>query len=241
MYLTSRFGPRLTERVRRRGQSYFDRGRVEISRGDKQVVQAVVTGSERYRVFLRVEGRDLLAECTCPYYETSLCKHLWATMIAAERKGFLTGTGHLPTRLVMADPTDFDEDGYDDDDDERYLGTTRASRLKVQPATKPPIWLQQLESVGQSMRVSPDERVRPWPSSRQLFYIVDVRSTLRGYGLTISLGWREMKRTGDWGKIRMTGLPAVHVSQISEPDRQIIALLMGGRDLYGYSYALSYS
>ena len=140
MYLTSRFGPRLTDRVRRRGQSYFDRGRVEIVSGDKQVVQAVVRGSDRYRVFLRVEGRDLLAECTCPYYETSLCKHLWATMIAAERKGFLTGTGHLPTRLVMSNPTDFDEtnDGYDDDD-EGYGYRRTASRLKVQPAPKPPI------------------------------------------------------------------------------------------------------
>ena len=52
-------------------------------------------------------------------------------------------------------------------------------------------------------------------------------STLLGSGLAISLAFREMKRTGEWGKIKTTGLPTIRVAQLPEPDRQIVALLDG--------------
>src|SRR5882724_4192297 len=110
MYLTSRFASSFKERVRNRGQAYFARGWVEIVTGDKQIVRAEVSGSDLYDVLLKIVGRDLLVGCTCPYYDNALCKHIWATMLAAERKGYLTGTDHLPTRLTMSDPMDFDEE-----------------------------------------------------------------------------------------------------------------------------------
>jgi superfamily II DNA or RNA helicase len=260
MYLTSRFASSFKERVRSRGQSYFARRRVDIVTGDKQVVQAVVSGSEEYDVSLKIVGRDLLVGCTCPYYENALCKHIWATMLAAERKGYLTGTDHLPTRLVRSDPMDFDEeeDGYDEDDgyddDSEYRDheadqPATPSRLRAQPtpkpwqrrietpAPKPPVWRQQLESVNRSMKAVSDEQSRPWPPSRELFYIVDVDSTLLGRGLAISLAWREMKRNAEWGKIKTTALPTIRVAQLPEPDRQIVALLMGGREHYSYNYS----
>lgn len=256
MYLTSRFASSFTERVRNRGKVYFARGRVSILSGDKQLTQAIVRGSEKYDVSLRVEGQNLLVGCTCPYNETSLCKHIWATMLAAERKGYLTGAGHLPTRLLMFDPTDVDEvddgqdeAGYDDDAEYRgYRGRPATSRIgrssqppwerrNYKPAPKPPVWQQQLESVGRSMKELAVEQVRLWPSSSELFYIVDVQSTLEGRGLTISLAFREPKRNGEWGKIKTTGLPPIRVAQLPEPDGQIVALLLGGREQYGYSYA----
>lgn len=256
MYLTSRFASSFKERVRSRGQSYFARRFVDIVTGDKQVVTALVIGSEQYDVSLKVVGRDLLVGCTCPYYDNAPCKHIWATMLAAERKGHLTGTDQLPTRLVMSDP-DFDEEdeGYDEDDDSDYEHKTpsSASRLKTQPspkpwqrridtpAPKPPVWRQQIESVNRSMRAFSDEQARPWPPTRELFYIVDVSSTLLGGGLAISLACREMKRNGEWGKIRTTGFPTSRVAQLPEPDRQIVALLMGGREPYSYSYVSQYS
>jgi superfamily II DNA or RNA helicase len=178
-------------------------------------------------------------------------------MLAAERKGYLTGTDHLPTRLVMSDPMDLDEEdeGYDEDDDldNEYKTPSSASRLKPQrtpkpwqrriekPAPKPPVWQQQLESVNLSMRAFSDEQARPWPPTRELFYIVDVSSTLLGSGLAISLACRDMKRNGEWGKIRTTAFPTSRVAQLHEPDRQVVALLMGGREPYSYSYASQYS
>ena len=253
MYLTNRFSSTFHKRVRSRGQAYFAMGYVKIVEGSKQIVRAVVRGSHEYDVSLKIEGRQLLAACTCPYYDHDLCKHIWATLLASQRKGYLTGTDHPPTRLVMSDPMDIDDEdeGYDDDDYDTDPNTTpaRAPRLNTKPwqrrietpAPKPPAWQQQLESMSRSMSAFTDEQTRPWPSTRELFYIVDVRSTLSGNGLAISLAWREVKQNGEWGKIRTTGLPTIRVAQLPEPDRQIVALLVGAREVYSYSYATQYS
>jgi hypothetical protein len=248
MYVTSRFASRFSDPVRSRGRAYFATGRVIIVAGDKQVVRAFVTGGERYEVSLRIEGRELLVACTCPYYDNSLCKHIWATMLAAERKGHLTGADHLPTRLVMSDVLAIDEDdedgegGYDDSGEYREgRRPTNSNRLRTGPTAKPAVWQQQIESVNRTMRSFSDEEHRLWPSSRELFYIVDVRSTLLGGGLAISLAYREVKRNGEWGKIRTTGVPPIHVTQLAEPDRQIVALLIGGREHYSYRYGSGYS
>ena len=111
-------------RVRSRGQAYFARGFVKIVEGTRQVVQAVVHGTAKYDVSLRIEGPDLLVGCSCPYYDKDLCKHVWATMLAAQRNGYLTGTGQAPTRLVAALLTESDdeEEGYEDVSKTRYDG-----------------------------------------------------------------------------------------------------------------------
>lgn len=248
MYLTDRFSLSFEHGVRSRGQAYFNRGFVDIIEGSKQIVRAVVRG--RYDLSMKVEGRELLVFCTCPYYDSDLCKHIWATLLAAERKGYLTGADRPPTRLVMDDPEDFDEDpgpeGYEEDDyNDEPPANTRQSNVKPwqrrieQPAPKP-AWQQQLESVNRSMTSLTDEQTRPWPATRELFYVVDVGITLSGNGLAVSLACRDVKQNGEWGKIRTNGFPTVRLAQLSEPDRQIVALLVGARDVYSY-YATQYS
>src|SRR5258706_775007 len=158
MYLTNRFSSAFEKRIRNRGQSYFEARSVKIVKGSKEVVRAVVRGSYEYDVSLKIMGLELLAACTCAYYDHDLCKHIWATMLAAERKGYLVGTGHLPSRLVMSD-----------EDFERPSG---------KPAPKPPVWRQQLESVNRSMPAVSDERTRPWPPSREPVYMFGVSITL---------------------------------------------------------------
>src|SRR6185369_960309 len=108
MYLTNRFSSSFEKLVQKRGLEYFTRGFIKIIRGDREVVRATVKGSYDYDVFLRIVGRNLLVSCTCPYYDNDLCKHIWATLLSAERKGYLMGTDHLPSQLVMAD-ADSDE------------------------------------------------------------------------------------------------------------------------------------
>src|SRR5205809_386604 len=103
MYLTNKFSSKFTNRVRSRGQSYFSNGQVKIYEGNKQTVRAVVSGGEDYDVLLTIQGRDLCVACSCPYYENDLCKHIWATIAAAERKGYLTGIDRAPSRLVMTE------------------------------------------------------------------------------------------------------------------------------------------
>jgi hypothetical protein len=252
MYLTNKFSSEFNIRVRSRGQAYFTDGCVQIVEGTKQTVSAVVAGSEEYDVLLTIRGRDLCVACSCPYFDNDVCKHIWATMVAAERKGYLTGA---PSRLVMVDldfeldDSDFglDDAEYDGYEDEVYLSKDRGDRAVVNtpkprgPAQSqlarpapPPEWKQQIDSISRSMSGFAHERAAAWPSTRELFYIIEGQFPSNP-GLVVTLGFREMKRTGEWGKLRTSGLPALRMTQLPEADRDIIALLMGSTDNYSYS------
>lgn len=250
MYLTNTFSVDFDKRVRSRGRAYYDNRLVDIIEGGKDLVRAIVNGSRAYDVAMRIDGRDLLVGCTCPYYDNDLCKHIWAVLVAAERKGYLTGTGRPPFRLVMSDP-DLDED--DEDLPAEYEDIDSSSRFRpdqptfrepssfsspVERKSPPPrpLWEQQLNIIQHSMSVVPDHK--KWPSTRELFYIVDGLKGFSDKPIEISLAYREMKRNGEWGKLRTTGMPSVRVIELPEVDRQIVAQLMGGRDTY-YSYGPS--
>lgn len=157
MNLTNRFSRSFAKPVRNRGQQYFYKRLVKIGEGNKEEVKAVVTGSDDYDVSLKVVGGELRAACTCPYFDEDFCKHIWATMLAAEQKGYLTGADK-GTRLVMSDEF-LDDDDLDDDggywDTEararqtKIAATKRRSRgLIDRPASLPPAWKLKLRAVS---------------------------------------------------------------------------------------------
>ena len=93
MSLTRQFIREFSPSIRVRGESYFKRGRVSIERDadSPEQVTARVRGSDLYRVTLvhDAEHSTLKVACTCPYYDTDLCKHIWAAMIAADSRHLL--------------------------------------------------------------------------------------------------------------------------------------------------------
>src|SRR5215468_3220550 len=101
--------------VRSRGSDYFQEGRVKITDGSDWEVFARVRGSRIYRVDLSLEAHGLVVHCDCSSFERGPCKHLWATILAAEGKGYLRGDGVLgPLEIVQ----DFDDDSFFDHDEE---------------------------------------------------------------------------------------------------------------------------
>ena len=89
--------------VRARGQSYFAKGRVAITSAKAgEIVAARVRGTETYKVKLRLRGGRLHASCTCLYFgpEGEPCKHLWATILAADAKNLLAAAAVRPLRLI---------------------------------------------------------------------------------------------------------------------------------------------
>ena len=89
--------------VRARGQSYYAKGRVAITSAKAgEIVAARVRGTETYKVKLRLRGGRLHASCTCLYFgpEGEPCKHLWATILAADAKGLLPAAPVRPMRLI---------------------------------------------------------------------------------------------------------------------------------------------
>src|ERR1019366_360952 len=89
--LASKLSRLFTSTVRGRGQTYYARGAVNIRHGSAIKVDATVWGSEDYEVEIEWANGELTLYCSCPYFDSDgPCKHLWATVLAAEARGYLS-------------------------------------------------------------------------------------------------------------------------------------------------------
>ncbi len=136
--------------VRSRGQQYFREDRVTLRTPGRSDVRAFVHGEAEYEVVLDwgFSREQLAVCCTCPYYdEHGVCKHIWATVLAADARG-AGPRGKNRLDLLAMDPEDYDDDDFDDDlwidddepdddddDDPRFLPRGKAGR-RVPASTK---------------------------------------------------------------------------------------------------------
>lgn len=99
MSLIAALGPIFPPEVRARGVRYFAGGAVNIVHGDGHRVEAFVQGTGLYDVEVTRDGGSLEMFCTCPYFEDNeVCKHVWATVVAAESFGYLEDDRKSRTR-----------------------------------------------------------------------------------------------------------------------------------------------
>src|SRR3954453_7846160 len=76
--------------IRRRGADYYRMGAVRITPGRPDSVTAMVRGTRPYDVGIEVCNGRLLLFCSCPFFDShGPCKHLWATVLAADKAGIL--------------------------------------------------------------------------------------------------------------------------------------------------------
>lgn len=71
-------------------------GVVQITGRTDSIISARVHGSSEYQVMLKYQDTfNLAVDCDCPYfcYEEENCKHIWATILDAEKAGFLVSYG----------------------------------------------------------------------------------------------------------------------------------------------------
>src|SRR5262249_30587678 len=153
--------------------------------------------------------------CTCPYFEEDSCKHIWATMLAAEAQGYLHDASREINELEMADDEDdFDDfDDYDEEEDtyenkrarvERVLQRLQTGQMQpmkksaVAPPKPPPptAWKRQLDSLSQSLEKSSEQVRNDWKAGREILYAVDVPETLNRQGLVIEIVYRDLKKNG---------------------------------------------
>ncbi|MBI3651302.1 MAG: SNF2 helicase associated domain-containing protein [Acidobacteria bacterium] len=240
-----------------RGRRYYQNGYVRIKEASDNSLQATVRGSDTYTVSLKIRGATLVASCSCPYFDEDYCKHIWATILAAESKGYLLKTS-AAVRFLKMDESAYADDDYSQDDED-YLDEeenlqakrqTVANILKqyqggqvkpptVAPLAAPPIiWKKQLEEVNASFQPRPGYYAAPWPSDREILYIVDIASTLTAQSLILELYYREPKINGEWKKPKSFSLSKELIQRLpSTTDREIASLLVGASsDTYGSYY-----
>ncbi|MFN2532934.1 MAG: SNF2-related protein [Pyrinomonadaceae bacterium] len=225
MSLKSRFAPQFNPKIRDRGLAYFRAGAVKILEHSDFYVLAQVEGNLDYFVQLSLTLNSLDVACTCPYFaDGEDCKHIWATMLAADSKNYLSDVDlRGPLRLVY---------------DQEALEALQILE-EDEPVPEPqPLWQQQLAVITTSINnARPPER-NPWPDNREIYYIVDPQTSRTSGLLNVEIAFRERNKKGEWGKIKKARIKQNQLGELSDPtDREIIALLLGGKDPYWSTYS----
>jgi superfamily II DNA or RNA helicase len=243
MSLSDLVAGQVAAQVRGRGREYFLDGLVDLDLVGPTKVQATVHGSEAYDVDLELEGRTLYVGCTCPYVGDfgGPCKHIWATILAAEPAGF-GRTAPTGTRIEL--------DSFDSDDD--FDEPEPVYRAPVRPAPaapKPEKWTTQLDALQKAASPDTGSHSHTRPVERQLLYVVDAEPSEQAHKLVVEIQLQEMKKNGQWGKPKAQGLQPAYLETLVDPlDRQLVALLAGPErgdsyysgysSYYGYNYGV---
>jgi hypothetical protein len=219
-YLTSKFFDDAESRTCSRGQAYFASGAVRKLSGDAWSVEARVQGSRLYEVDIFRFEDSFESSCTCPYYEGSadICKHIWATLLAAEKTGYLKG--------------DEDEARFQNGEDSaEILAGKRSVPGTRQEVSQPPDWRRQLERLAGAVREVPGGSARR--QERQLLYLVQVRETLARQKLTVYVAHRDRRKDGSWGKVKRQRIRPAEISSLPDDgDRRILTLMLGPTQPY---------
>jgi superfamily II DNA or RNA helicase len=228
--LTAKLSHQFAPDVRQRGQAYYIRRHVRIRHGSQQEVVASVSGSRDYDVMLSLEGRVFRMWCDCEYFDDNgPCKHLWATVLAAESRSLLTDATSRDLKIEYAQGKEFELDYADEFIPRR--ATVRPIRPPEPPP--PPEWRRQLNELA---RQTPQTAaISEFPSKRQILYIVEVPGNQLNGKLVISLLSRDRKVNGEWTRpvpltLKRAQLPHLPVAE----DREILATLAGGKQYYGW-------
>jgi len=220
MKLASVLSPHFDSDIRARGASYYRLGAVRIKRGNATGVEAGVRGSRVYDVEITWDGRALALFCDCPYYEdVGACKHLWATILAADAQNYFTAITRLNPRDISFDEA---HDDLDEEEGSNYYEPPPRPAPVFTPA--PPAWQQRLNEIVPAGSL---ERTA-WPAQRELLYILDAASSVARGALVLELKTREPKLKGGWKKPGVPQISRAVLSLLPNPaDRHILGLLSG--------------
>jgi superfamily II DNA or RNA helicase len=249
MPLANSLSSQVTPTIRDRGLALFRAGVVTIESASPTAIAAMVGLTDVEEVDLTLSGRTLRAACTCetPGEYISGCKHIWATILAADHEAkarrFVARAGLIhPLRFVIEEKED---DFYDDEEYYDYPRPILPPHRSLPPPPKPirESWKDQLAALSREVQPTvPSGRQQSKASvDRQLVFVVDVQASQGAKKLVLEVNVQERKLNGEWGKPRVKYLSDSEMAGLVDPlDRQLLALFSGAERGETYGYGSSY-
>jgi superfamily II DNA or RNA helicase len=246
MALTKKFADEFTHNAQVEGAKIFYDGGVKFEERLPDQIEAAVQGGRPYAVFLGREKGAVRYSCDCPFYDSTgdPCKHVWATLLAAEQKGY-TQQWETDRRLDLLPE---DELLLEDPMVESESRTRNGAATRTLPApTRRPgrssrrggaaEWKKSLSNLRDAMQARGVHQRAEWPAGREVLYVVDAPRTLEGQGLTIEVDYRERRKDGNWGKPKKQAITSDEIASLPDPrDREVLSLLHGAKSARdGYS------
>ncbi len=266
MSLANQLSWEFTSRIRNRGHQYFRSRRVKVLSSTSTRVDAVVRGSSNYSVRITLREGALAVACTCPYFtKGEECKHIWSTILEADRSRLLPEANSQRTLSL-----DFDFKASEElqkveevEDDaaafsssptrvvNEALNMLRARRAdkfprvkQTSPPPKPvpppePAWKKHLSELTHTLRTNLSGVSSSWPTHREIVYLIDAQASRTSGSLTVEIGYRERTMKGEWGKVKSQRIPIREIPSLKDAsDRQILSTLAGAKEyIYYYGYS----
>jgi hypothetical protein len=237
MPLASRIAFQFDRGVQSRGVGLFHGRAVRVLDESPRHLHAVVTGGRQYDVRITHEKGRLLVFCECPYFtEYGKCKHLWATILEADRRGALAETLNAKYLTLEDDfSVDLDEDAADLDDPYRPPGRLALTPAPPPPQHRIPAWQEHLTAIQREI-----EQKKPpaaWPREFEILYVVDLAASRVSGAIVIELFSRTRKKNGDWSAQKAFRATTARSESLPDPaDVDIVTALLGGQEYYSFYY-----
>jgi len=237
--------------IRERGYQYFWQKRVRIEEGSASELRANVRGSEEYSVLLQWTGEMLAVFCDCAFFieNDQPCKHLWAALLAADAKQYLSSVAKvksplLDTNAILEQSLDQSLKQSIDQNPlaiyDRLLDLPKPKPAPPRPP-QPAAWKKQLSGILQAPEPVAQSTHGSWPAGAELIYLVDIAASRTAKALVLSVETREVKKNGGWKVSRPLNMRRGNLPSLpSAVDREILSLLMGGNRQYSYAYSSTY-
>ncbi len=250
---------------RQRGDAYFRAGRVFKIESSAAGFRAIVKGSAAYTVTLALEQNQLEVSCTCPYFSGSFdaCKHIWATILAADRDRLMAVPADLWLHINIDQTLSHlrTDEGFDEFGDAMSRSTPRGQ-----------VHLQDRSPRGRILRDGATARRNPAPPERwriflanvapsaapaspgrtllagELIYLFDPAQSAVAGGVVIHVQTRDRKKSGGWSRPKPLNLARRDIAALpDERDRDLLHAICGAGStylsggVYGYAdYSASY-
>jgi superfamily II DNA or RNA helicase len=230
MPLASKLAFQFERRLQFKGLDLFHARAVRIAEANQAHLFGEVQGSSRYPIRITHEGDRLSVYCACAYFtDFGRCKHLWAAVLEADRRGVL-GEATKGGALRLCRDTDLD------DDDPGELTPRDIPLPRPQPPRTPP-WQEYLTDIRRSL----DEKklkAPSWPPDFEILYLLDPSASKVAGALVLELSFRSRKKNGEWTVSKEFRIAPSHVGLLPNPlDAEAVATLLGGQEYYVYAYA----
>ena len=236
--------------IRFRGAAYIQAERVAVIRVTQDHLFAIVRDGVEYQTQLSRDASALKMSCDCVGTDANKsgnphCKHLWATILAADAGNYMGGAakqGYYPPFAVEDDPLDFGMQEWDVDDNEAYssVGSSRSQkraeresiRAELDAAAVPRLreWESRLSDLRKAMQG--EDAANSSSASgreRQIFYEIDAPASEEAGLIIIQTSHRQRRSNGEWGKLKPLKLKPGKFEDIDDDeDRRILGHLVGG-------------